>query len=172
MIDPLPELPKPEFGVVRLAAPPEVADGVAGALREAGVLRGLTRYEYRALAETELLEGRGSSGLVAFGRSGLLGRICVDVATGEVVHVPKAESARVTHVNADLQTFTRCVSAVIARFPFYREDEGAERFERVADELRGLIAGVDETALTHDGFWDGLCEDVALGDYADWGRDG
>lgn len=124
-------------------------------------------YEYRSLAQAEFLEGIPPNGLVAFGRSGLLGRIGVDVATGEVVHIPKVQSAKVTHVNKDIRVFTRCVSAVIDRFPLYQED-AEEEFELVADEVRDIIVRIDETALTHNGFWDGFCEDVAMGDYADW----
>ncbi|MFJ8020381.1 SUKH-4 family immunity protein [Streptomyces sp. NPDC096311] len=168
MIDPLPELPKPVFTVVHVASSSDVPVAVARELLETGVPRGMIGYEYRSLAEAEFLEGVPPNGLVAFGRSGLLGRICVDTSTGEVVHIPKVESAKVTHVNKDIHAFTRCVSAVIDRFPFYQEDAEEEEFERVADELRDIIVRIDETALVHNGFWDGVCEDVAMGDYADW----
>lgn len=167
MIDPLPELPKPEFVMVHLASSTGVPGTVARLLLETGVPRGMIGYEYRSLPEAQFLEGASPNGLVAFGQSGLLGRICVDPATGGVVHIPKAESVRITHVNRGLDAFTRCVSAVIDRFPFYQEDE-EEAFRRVADEVRGLIARIDPTALVHNGFWDGVCEDVAMGDYADW----
>lgn len=56
---------------------------------------------------------------------------------------------------------------MIARFPFYAEDD-EEGFEEVAEELRDLISGIDETALAHNGFWETFCDDVAIGDYADW----
>jgi hypothetical protein len=36
----------------------------------------------------------------------------------------------------------------------------------VAEELRDLVSGIDETALVHDGFWETFCDDVAIGDYA------
>ncbi|MFF1307248.1 hypothetical protein [Streptomyces sp. NPDC058307] len=38
----------------------------------------------------------------------------------------------------------------------------------MAEELRDLIYGIDDTALAHNGFWENLCDDVAIGDYADW----
>lgn len=37
-----------------------------------------------------------------------------------------------------------------------------------ADELRELIATLDDTTLAHNGFWETLCNDVEIGDYANW----
>ncbi|GAA1229497.1 hypothetical protein GCM10009665_19910 [Kitasatospora nipponensis] len=113
------------------------------------------------------LGGVGERGLVAIATSGLFGRIAVDVATGHVVQIPKTESAKTSHVNSDLGSFNRCVAAVIARFPFYADGD-EDRYEEAADELRGLISGIDETALVHNGFWETFCDDVAIGDYTDW----
>ena len=160
MIEPLPGLPRPEFTLIHIESSPEVPPYIARELLEAGIPGGLIGYEYRPLAEAVFLDGIRGSGLVAVATSGLLGRICVDVATGEIVHIPKVESTAVTHVNGELDLFTRCVSGVIDRFPFYGEDDGEEKFEGVADEIRDIIAAVDGTALVHNGFWDGLCEDV------------
>ncbi|MFI5759294.1 SUKH-4 family immunity protein, partial [Streptomyces sp. NPDC051569] len=98
---------------------------------------------------------------------GLFGRIAVDVATDHVVRIPKIESATASHVNSDLGSFNRCVAAVIARFPFYADGD-EDRYEAIADDLRDLISGIDETALVHNGFWETFCDDVAIGDYADW----
>jgi hypothetical protein len=119
------------------------------------------------LSESVYFEGIGERGLVAIASSGLFGRIAVDVATGHVVQIPKVESTTASHVNQDLGSFNRCVAAVIARFPFYAEDD-EERCEEVAAELRDLVSGIDETALVHNGFWETFCDDVAIGDYADW----
>ncbi|MCP9994691.1 SUKH-4 family immunity protein [Streptomyces werraensis] len=124
-------------------------------------------YEYRPLSEPVFLTGIGERGLVAIATSGLFGRIAVDVATGHVVQIPTIDSARVRHVNSDLGSFSRCVAAVIARFPFYADGD-EDRYEEVAEELRDLIAGIDETALADNGFWETFCDDVAIGDYADW----
>ncbi|MGW4567295.1 SUKH-4 family immunity protein [Streptomyces sp. NPDC004561] len=99
--------------------------------------------------------------------SGLFGRLGVDVASRRVVQIPKTESATAWHVNRDLGTFHRCVAATVARFPFYEEGE-EDRFQQVADELRRLLVTIDDTALAHNGFWETMCDDVAMGDYANW----
>ena len=167
MSQPLPQLPKPEFVLIRIEAPPGVPAQIAVDLGETGVPGGLIGYEYRALSEPVFLGGIGERGLVAIATSGLFGRIAVDVATDHVVQIPKTESATASHVNSDLGSFNRCVAAVIARFPFYADGD-EDRYEEVADELRDLISGIDETALVHNGFWETFCDDVAIGDYTDW----
>lgn len=68
-------------------------------------------------------------------------------------------------MNRDLASFNRCVAAVIARFPFHAE--GDEETYEVAEELRDLLSGIDQTALVLDGFWETFCDDVEMGDYAD-----
>ncbi|KQV14861.1 MULTISPECIES: SUKH-4 family immunity protein [unclassified Kitasatospora] len=166
MSQPLPHLPKPEFALIRIEAPPEVPVQVAVDLGETGVPSKLIGYEYRPLSELVLLEGIGERGLVAFAASGLFGRIGVDVATGHVVYLPMLESAVAGHVNSDLGAFNRCVAAVIARFPFYADSDEETKYE-VAKELRALIAGADGTALERDGFWEMFCADVEMGDYSD-----
>ncbi|MFJ8028189.1 SUKH-4 family immunity protein [Streptomyces sp. NPDC096311] len=111
--------------------------------------------------------GIGERGLVAIATSGLFGRIAVYVASGHVVQIPNIASSTTHHVNRDLDSFSRCVAAVIARFPFCAEDD-EERFEEVAEELRELISGIDGTALADNGFWETFCDGVAIGDYVDW----
>ncbi|MEV7082780.1 SUKH-4 family immunity protein [Streptomyces sp. NPDC093516] len=167
MNQPLPQLPKPEFVLLRIETPPEVPTRIAVDLGNTGIPVGLIGYEYRPLSEPVYLSGIGERGLLAIAMSGLCGRIGVDVASGHVVQVPKIESVTASHVNRDIVSFSRCVEAVIARFPFYAEDD-EERFEEVAEELRDLVSGIDETALVHDGFWETFCDDVAIGNYADW----
>ncbi|MFF9206288.1 SUKH-4 family immunity protein [Streptomyces sp. NPDC014986] len=167
MIQSLPQLPKPEFVLIPVEAPVEVPTQIAVDLGETGVPGGLIGYEYRPLSKPVDFGGFGERGLVAIATSGLFGRIAVDVATGHVVQVPKIESATAHHVNSDLDSFNRCVAAVIARFPFHADDD-EERFEEAAEELRDLISGIDETALAHNGFWETFCDDVAIGDYANW----
>ncbi|WP_369036626.1 SUKH-4 family immunity protein [Streptomyces adonidis] len=167
MSQPLPQLPKPEFVLIPIEAPPGVPTQLAVDLEETGVPAGLIGYEYRPLSESVYFEGIGERGLVAIATSGLFGRLAVDVATGHVVQIPRIESTTASHVNQDLGSFNRCVAAVIARFPFYAEDD-EERYEEVAEELRDLLSGIDGTALVHNGFWETFCDDVAIGDYADW----
>jgi hypothetical protein len=124
-------------------------------------------YEYQRLSEAVYFGRIGERGSVAIATSGLFGRIAVDLASGHVVRIPGIESATASHVNRDLDSFRRCVAAVIQRFPFYAEGD-EERLEEVAEELRDLVSGIDETALAHNGFWETFCDDVAIGDYADW----
>jgi len=164
---PLPQLLKPQFVLIPIEAPPGVPTQVAVDLGETGVPGGLIGYEYRPLSEPVYFAGIGERGLVAIATSGLFGRIAVDVASGHVVHIPMIESVTASHVNRDLDSFNRCVAAVMARFPFYAEGD-EERCEEVAEELRDLVFGIDETALVHNGFWETFCDDVAIGDYAGW----
>ncbi|MFK0025337.1 SUKH-4 family immunity protein [Streptomyces sp. NPDC090798] len=168
MPEQLPELPRPEFTMIRIGSSSEVPESIARELLESGIPGGLIGYEYRPLAEAVFLGEIRQGGLVSIATSGLLGRICIVVATGEIVHIPKVESTMATHVNRDLDSFTRCVAGVIDRFPFYEEDEEQEVFEEVADEVREIIVTIDDTAMVHNGFWDGICEDVAMGDYSNW----
>lgn len=167
MSQPLPQLPKPEFVLIAVEAPSELPAQIAACLRETGIPGGLIGYEYRPLSQPVYFGGIGERGLVAIATSGLLGRIAVDVASGRVVQIPKVESATASHVNRELDSFNRCVAAAIARFPFYAEGD-EERCEEVAEELRVLVSGIDETALADNGFWETFCDDVAMGDYPDW----
>ncbi|MFF7039612.1 SUKH-4 family immunity protein [Streptomyces massasporeus] len=164
----LPQLPKPEFLLIPIEAPPEVPTRIGVDLGQTGIPGGLIGYEYRPLSEPVYFEGIGERGLVAIATTGLFGRIAVDVVRGHVVQIPEIESATASHVNRDLDSFNRCVAAVIERFPFYAEGD-EERCEEVAEELRHLVSGIDETALVPNGFWETFCDDVAIGDYADWG---
>ena len=167
MIQPLQQLPKPEFVLIPIEAPPEVPSEIAVDLGGTGIPGGLIGYEYRPLSEPVYFGGMGERGLVAIATSGLLGHIAVEVATGLVVQVPKLQSATANHVNSSLDSFNRCVAAVIARLPFSAEEDD-EIFGEVAGELRALISGIDETALAQNGFWETFCDDVAMGDYPDW----
>ncbi|MGO4456571.1 hypothetical protein AB4039_04470 [Streptomyces sp. M-16] len=71
---PLPQLPKPEFVLIRVEAPPEAPAQVTVDLREVGISAGLIGYEYRPLSEPVFLAGVGERGLVAIATSGLFGR--------------------------------------------------------------------------------------------------
>ncbi|MFI9746712.1 SUKH-4 family immunity protein [Streptomyces sp. NPDC052494] len=168
MNQPLPQLPKPEFVLIPVKVPPEVPTQVAVDLGKNGIPGGLIGYEYRALSEPVYFADLGERGLVGIAVSDLFGHIAiaVDVASGHVVETHTSEPAAIRHVNRDLDSFNRCVKAVIARFPFYAE--GDEETDEVADELRGLISGIDETSLARNGFWETFCDDVQMGDYPDW----
>ncbi|WP_328946015.1 SUKH-4 family immunity protein [Streptomyces sp. NBC_00250] len=151
-----------------IEVPPEVPTQVAVDLGKRGIPGGLIGYEYRPLSKPVHFAGSGERGLIDIAMSGLFGRIAIDVASGHVVHTPEIESAAVSHVNRDLASFNRCIAAVIARFPFHAE--GDEETYEVAEELRDLVSGIDETALLRDGIWETFCADVEMGDHAD--RDG
>lgn len=135
---------------------------------ESGIPAGLIGYEYLPLPQAEFIDGTRQGGLVSVATSGLFGRICVDALTGEVAHIPMVDYPVATHVNKDIPSFTQCVSAVIARFPFYEEDDEESKFEEVADEIRKIITGIDDTAFADDGFWETMCDDVAMGGYSNW----
>ncbi|MGC4950344.1 SUKH-4 family immunity protein [Streptomyces sp. DT224] len=167
MSQPLPQLPKPELALIRVEAPPEAPAQIAVDLGETGIPAGLIGYEYRPLNAPVYLGEIGEQGLVAIATSGLFGRIAIDVATGHMVQIPTIDSATARHVNSDLGSFNQCVAAVIERFPFYA-DRDEDRYEEVAEELRDLILGIDDTALADNGFWETFCDDVAIGDYTDW----
>ncbi|MEU9663943.1 SUKH-4 family immunity protein [Streptomyces chartreusis] len=126
---------------------------IAVDLGETGIPGGLIGYEYRPLSEPVYLGAIGERGLVAIATSGLFGRVAVDVSSGHVVQIPMIESATASHVNRDLDSFNRCVAAVISRFPFYVEGD-EERCEEVAEEMRHFVSGIDETALVQNGFWE------------------
>lgn len=51
MIEPLPELPRPEFTVIHVESSPEVPPDIARKLLETGIPDGLIRYEYRPLLD-------------------------------------------------------------------------------------------------------------------------
>lgn len=163
----LPPLPLPRYAVVRIGCSPEVPADIAVDLQQIGVPVGLIGYEYLPLSEAAFLGEIGENGLVAFGASGLFGRIGIDVITRHVVYIPTIERMTTSHVNRDLDSFHRCVAAAIARFPFYAEGE-EERSQEVADQLRERISTVDDSALAHNGFWELLCDDVEMGDYPSW----
>jgi hypothetical protein len=54
---PLPQLPKPEFLLIPIEAPPEVPTQIAVDLGETGIPGGLIGYEYGPLSEPVHFEG-------------------------------------------------------------------------------------------------------------------
>jgi hypothetical protein len=156
----------PTYELVRIQSGPGIPSPLAAILAETGVPRGCIGHEYRALPEAILLDGVVGRNLAAIGTSGTFGRICVDIATGAVVHIPVIDASMVNVVNVDLGAFCECVAAVIARFPFYSEGDEPEQYEEVAEELRRTISEIDESALGYNGFWVTFADDVSIGDYA------
>ncbi|MEU4690915.1 SUKH-4 family immunity protein [Actinoplanes sp. NPDC023714] len=165
MTEHFPILPKPRFALTRLGSPAGTPPEIARVLAEVGIPKSMIGYEYLALPEAEILDaGR----LIAFGTCGAFGRVAIDAGTGRIVHVPTAEATAASGVNSDLAAFTRCVAAVVGRFPFYEEDAGPEECARVAGEIRDLISAIDDGGYADDGFWGVFGEDVAEGYYCDW----
>src|SRR6187402_1665527 len=108
----------PNFEIVRPnighAVPPSVAD----LLRTVGVPRGLIGAEY-VVMDTAVILPQAPTSLVAFGKCGLYGRICVDGGSGAVVQAVDSHAEIVQPVNANVDLFSRSVKAVVDRFPFY-----------------------------------------------------
>lgn len=104
----------------------------------------------------------GGRRLVALAETGREGRICVAVDGGAVVHVPVVGLDQVNAVNASLELFNQSIASVIARFPFYAEEEDSSSAERVADELRERLERIDATAAEVDGLWSTFCDDVEM----------
>ncbi|MGW4467697.1 hypothetical protein [Micromonospora sp. NPDC004704] len=105
--------------------------------------------------------------LLAFGQSGLTGRICVEGDSLEIVHVPVPGAARVNPVNSNLIAFSACIEVAIARFPYYTYETAEEDGEEVADYLRNQLLAIDRAVGAHDGLWETFLDDVAMGNYAE-----
>ncbi|WP_406097169.1 hypothetical protein [Kitasatospora purpeofusca] len=73
MSQPLPQLPNPEFVLIRVEAPPEAPAQIAVDLGETGIPAELVGHEYRPLDEPVFLGEIGERGLVAIATSGLSG---------------------------------------------------------------------------------------------------
>lgn len=150
----------PRFELVSIALTPGVPSQVADLLA-AGVPATLLG-QYQALPETDLVGSDGQ--LVAFGSTGLFGRICVEPASRRIVQVPTIRSEQVNAVNADLAAFTACVQATIDRFPFYDQESESEDWEAAAKDLEVKLAAIDHVTLAHNGFWETFVSDVSIGD--------
>src|SRR5262249_48166719 len=99
-----------------------------------------------------------------FGRVGLYASMCMDVATGSIVTLG---SGLVTEfVNSSLEKFIETAKAVIARFPFYSENDPREVIDRAVEEVTDSIRSVEESAFERDEFWATLVDDIQMGDFA------
>jgi hypothetical protein len=166
MSEALPELPEPTFFVIRIGSSMDVPVGIADKLRINGIPGGFLGYEYRPLGEGVYLGRINGSRLIAIGTSGLFGRICVDAESEAVVQISKIDSRTFTHVNRSLESFAKCVAAVIELYPFYSEQqENDEVYHAAATEVRQAVFAIDNTALSHNGFWMTLYDDIAMGSY-------
>lgn len=121
---------------------------------------GLIGREYVVSDEAELI--REAPPVLAFGQVGLEGRIGINVATGEIVHIPVAGSGDLNPVNSTLKQFCESVESVIQQYPF---DDPSGDLDQVAEELRQELSQIDTAAAAHNSFWETFTDDVAMGDY-------
>ncbi|MBC9004979.1 SUKH-4 family immunity protein [Micromonospora aurantiaca (nom. illeg.)] len=158
-------LPWPRFALRSMACPEGTPESVRQVVGMYGIpVRGVGG-EYIALPEATFLDS--AKNFLAFGESGLTGRICVDVNSLKVVHVPVPGDARVNPVNSNLIAFSACVKAVIASFPYYTYETAEESGEEVAANLRNELLTIDRAVGAHDGLWETFLDDVAMGNYAE-----
>ena len=101
--------------------------------------------------------------LLRFGRVQLYSSMCMDAATGSIVTV--ASDSTTEFVNSSLEKFIETAKAVIARFPFYGEDDAQEVTDRAVKEVTDAIRSVEESAFERDGFWATLVDDIQMGDF-------
>jgi hypothetical protein len=109
----------------------------------------------------------GHPDLLAFGRSGLTGLICLDVRSLEIVHVPFPGASNINPGNSNLTAFVACIEVAIARFPYYTYETAEEAAEEVANSLRDQLLAIDSVVGAHNGLWETFLDDVAMGNYAE-----
>lgn len=153
----------PTFNLVHLpieldGPAPDDVRRVASELTRQGVPEGLFQF-YRANEAIRHVV-LNQKNLVRFGRIGFHVSMGVDVATGSIV------AGTDEFVNSSIETFTATVKAVTARFPFYSVNEMAveEVVDRVVKDVVELIQSVESRALERDGFWQGVIDDIQMGD--------
>jgi hypothetical protein len=157
----------PRFELVTFADPGGLAGSAAEPLIVDGVPKSFIASTYLADDSLEFLESPSRGALVSFGTSRST-RICVDPKTGEVVQLIGTSPTKEIPVNRNLDRFSRCVEAVIDRFPFYSEQQakdGDDIVTEVSAELRDLIREIDPEYLVQNYFWDEFIWDVEAGDY-------
>lgn len=135
-------------------------------LAEIVVPKSLVGGEYSVLGQLEFLEVSGREKLIAFGASGLRGRICLDTVSGAVVQVPVLRQPDRREVNASMELFGQCIETVISQFPFYGIDDDDEVTHEVSVRLRRYLAAIDPVTQSHNGFWETFIDDLDMGVYA------
>lgn len=156
----------PRYELVSIPLGEGVPRSVGRELSTIGVPRGLIGHEYRALESAGIYPDSTAGILVTFGARGLYGCLCVNIENGNVVSVSPGPVPAILPVNRDLDSFRRCVAAVINRFPFYDAEEDYDRYEDVAEEVRSIVLGIDGTVMNEDDFWVTFTDDLAMGDYS------
>ncbi|MGW0087341.1 SUKH-4 family immunity protein [Streptomyces sp. NPDC003393] len=67
--------------------------------------------------------------------------------------------------NSSIELFNECVKKIIDRFPFYAEGSDLDDCEMAAEDLEGIVRGVDPSAANEGTFWSDFITDVSIGDY-------
>jgi hypothetical protein len=163
--EPTDRLPWPRFVLTAIPYPPGTPEAACRALDAAGVPVRCVGYEYVVLECAQRLEKHPN--LLAFGRSGLNGRICLDVVSLEVVHVPVPDyDPQINPVNSSLPAFIACVEAAISQFPYDSgDDEDDDQRLEAVSSLRARLLAIDPRTGSHNGLWEGFLDDVLNYDY-------
>src|SRR5439155_15845601 len=101
--------------------------------------------------------------LLRFGRVQLYSSMCMDVATASIMEIE--QDSTTGFVNSSLEKFIETAKAVIARFPFYGENDPEEVTDRAVNDVTDAIRSVEESAFERDGFWATLVADIQMGDF-------
>jgi len=159
-------------GLTLVHLPNELDDSVPEGVRMAandltrqGVPKEIFGQRYQA-AEAITHVVLDEKNLLRFGCVMLCSSMCMDAATGSIVEL--GPDSTILFVNSSLETFIETAKAVIARFPFYGEnDAGVEEVvDRAAKDVTDAIRSVEESAFERDRFWSTLVDDIQMGDFA------
>ncbi|MFF3343278.1 SUKH-4 family immunity protein [Streptomyces flavidovirens] len=124
----------------------------------------LIGYSYRA---ADSLEAFVISGVLfaRFGHTEMFGSVLLNIATGEVVESGR-DLREVSLVSTSMEHFSRCVQAVIGRFPFYSSDASDDEWELAAADVAQIVRSIDPKAYIEGGYWHEMASDIGMGDYA------
>jgi hypothetical protein len=151
----------PTYSTVNLAA---AADSLDSGMMNLEVPAGLIGHSYRAADGLETFVISGVK-FVRFGHAGMFGSILLNITTGEVVESGR-DLREVSLVNTSVEHFSRCVQAVIDRFPFYSSDAGDGEWELAAADVAQIVHNIDSRACFEGGYWHEMTSDIGMGDYA------
>ncbi|WP_328375258.1 MULTISPECIES: SUKH-4 family immunity protein [unclassified Streptomyces] len=68
--------------------------------------------------------------------------------------------------NSSISLFSKCMTAVASRYPYYAEDAEAEEWIAARDRLDAVIRSIDPPAADEDTYWSEFTSDVLMGDYS------
>jgi SUKH-4 immunity protein len=139
---------------------PEVRD----ALFVTGIPKEFAYHDYKADDVLTFVVHGGRGRLIRFGSSELTDAVCVDPSTGEVVVVIHFPAAPPGFVNSSMPQFTRTMSEVIERFPYYSADASDEEIASASQSLQTIIRNIDPPALIPGRYWSTFIADVEIGD--------